>query len=305
MPVRVPNTLPAVEELREENIFVIDENRASTQDIRPLRIAVLNLMPMKLMTETDLLRLLSNSPLQIELDLVLPDDHHWTNTPREHIEEFYKTFDEIKQNNYDGFIVTGAPVEMVNFEDVDYWEQLEEVFEWSKRHVTSTIYICWAALAGLYHNYGIKKYPLPRKLSGVFPHYVVQKNNPLLRGFDDEFYVPHSRHSEARRADIIAEPRLSIIAESPVSGPYIMMARNGREIYVTGHSEYSPTTLDFEYHRDLEKGLNPSIPKNYYQDDDPTKPPMVRWRGHANLLFSNWLNYFVYQETPYNISDIR
>lgn len=305
MPVRIPSTLPAVEELKKENIFVIEEQRASSQDIRPLRIAVLNLMPLKLMTETDLLRLISNTPLQIELDLVLPEGHEWTNTPKEHLEEFYKSFNDIKKNNYDGFIVTGAPVEMQDFETVDYWPQLQEIFDWSRAHVTSTIHICWAALAGLYHHYGIRKHVLAEKLSGVFEHRVLEKSNPLFRGFDDVFYVPHSRHSEVRKEDILKVPDLSIVSESAESGVYIIMARNGREIYITGHSEYSPLTLDYEYHRDLSRGMNPHVPTNYYIDDDPAKGPLVRWRSHANLLFSNWLNYFVYQETPYDIRDIK
>lgn len=305
MPVRIPSTLPAVEELKKENIFVIEEQRASSQDIRPLRIAVLNLMPLKLMTETDLLRLISNTPLQIELDLVLPEGHEWTNTPREHLEEFYKSFNDIKKNNYDGFIVTGAPVEMQDFETVDYWPQLQEIFDWSRTHVTSTIHICWAALAGLYHHYGIHKHVLAEKLSGVFEHRVLEKSNPLFRGFDDVFYVPHSRHSEVRKEDILKVPGLSIVSESAESGVYIIMARNGREIYITGHSEYSPLTLDYEYHRDLSRGMNPHVPTNYYIDDNPAKGPLVRWRSHANLLFSNWLNYFVYQETPYDIRDIK
>lgn len=305
MPVRIPSTLPAVEELKKENIFVIEEQRASSQDIRPLRIAVLNLMPLKLMTETDLLRLISNTPLQIELDLVLPEGHEWTNTPKEHLEEFYKSFNDIKKNNYDGFIVTGAPVEMQDFETVDYWPQLQEIFDWSRTHVTSTIHICWAALAGLYHHYGIRKHVLAEKLSGVFEHRVLEKSNPLFRGFDDVFYVPHSRHSEVRKEDILKVPGLSIVSESAESGVYIIMARNGREIYITGHSEYSPLTLDYEYHRDLSRGMNPHVPTNYYIDDNPAKGPLVRWRSHANLLFSNWLNYFVYQETPYDIRDIK
>lgn len=305
MPVRIPSTLPAVEELKKENIFVIEEQRASSQDIRPLRIAVLNLMPLKLMTETDLLRLISNTPLQIELDLVLPEGHEWTNTPKEHLEEFYKSFNDIKKNNYDGFIVTGAPVEMQDFETVDYWPQLQEIFDWSRTHVTSTIHICWAALAGLYHHYGIHKHVLAEKLSGVFEHRVLEKSNPLFRGFDDVFYVPHSRHSEVRKEDILKVPDLSIVSESAESGVYIIMARNGREIYITGHSEYSPLTLDYEYHRDLSRGMNPHVPTNYYIDDNPAKGPLVRWRSHANLLFSNWLNYFVYQETPYDIRDIK
>lgn len=305
MPVRVPVSLPAVETLREENIFVIDEQRASSQDIRPLRIAILNLMPLKVMTETDLLRLISNTPLQIELDFIDTDSHVSKNTPREHIETFYKKFEEVKHNNYDGLIITGAPVEKVDFEEVDYWDELTEIFEWAKKHVTSTLYICWAALAGLYHHYGIPKYVLERKISGVFKHYIDDELNPIFRGFDDVFYVPHSRFSEVRREDIDKVPALKIIAESNESGIYMVMARGGREFFITGHSEYSPYTLDFEYHRDLEKGMNPDIPQNYYEDNNPENPPIVRWRSHANLLFTNWLNYFVYQETPYDIREIK
>lgn len=305
MPVRVPVSLPAVEALRSENIFVIDEQRASSQDIRPLRIAILNLMPLKIMTETDLLRLISNTPLQIELDFIDTDSHVSKNTPREHIETFYKKFDDIKHNNYDGLIITGAPVEKVAFEDVDYWQELTEIFDWAKKHVTSTLYICWAALAGLYHHYGVPKYVLDRKISGVFKHHIDDELNPIFRGFDDVFYVPHSRYSEVRREDIEKVSELKIIAESDESGIYMVMARGGREFFITGHSEYSPGTLDFEYHRDLEKGINPAIPANYYLNDDPTQQPIVRWRSHANLLFSNWLNYFVYQETPYDIRDIK
>lgn len=294
-----------MEELKKENIFVIDEKRAAAQDIRPLRIAILNLMPLKLMTETDLLRLISNTPLQVELDLVLPSGHEWTNTPKEHLDTFYKSFSEIRDNNYDGFILTGAPVEMVDFEAVDYWQELTEIIDWSRTHVTSTVYICWAAQAGLYHNYGVPKHILPEKISGVFPHTVSDRSNPLFRGFDDVFCVPHSRHSEVRKADILRVPELSIMSESEESGVYIVMARNGREIYITGHSEYSPLTLDFEYRRDTAKGMNPHVPRHYYKDDDPEKGPVVTWRGHANLLFSNWLNYFVYQETPYDIREIK
>lgn len=305
MPVRVPVSLPAVETLRSENIFVIDEQRASSQDIRPLRIAILNLMPLKILTETDLLRLISNTPLQIELDFIDTDSHVSKNTPREHIETFYKKFDDIKHNNYDGLIITGAPVEKVAFEDVDYWQELTEIFDWAKKHVTSTLYICWAALAGLYHHYGVPKYVLDRKISGVFKHHIDDELNPIFRGFDDVFYVPHSRYSEVRREDIEKIDGLKIIAESDESGIYMVMARGGREFFITGHSEYSPGTLDFEYHRDLEKGINPAIPANYYLNDDPTQQPIVRWRSHANLLFSNWLNYFVYQETPYDIRDIK
>ena len=305
MPVRVPVSLPAVETLRSENIFVIDEQRASTQDIRPLRIAILNLMPLKIMTETDLLRLISNTPLQIELDFIDTDSHVSKNTPREHIETFYKKFDDIKHNNYDGLIITGAPVEKVDFEDVDYWQELTEIFAWAKTHVTSTLYICWAALAGLYFHYGIPKYVLDHKISGVFKHRIDDELNPIFRGFDDEFYVPHSRYSEVRKEDIDKVPELKIIAESDDSGIYMVMARGGREFFITGHSEYSPGTLDFEYHRDLEKGINPAIPANYYLNDDPSQQPIVRWRSHANLLFSNWLNYFVYQATPYDIREIK
>ena len=305
MPVRVPVSLPAVETLRSENIFVIDEQRASTQDIRPLRIAILNLMPLKIMTETDLLRLISNTPLQIELDFIDTDSHVSKNTPREHIETFYKKFDDIKHNNYDGLIITGAPVEKVDFEDVDYWQELTEIFAWAKTHVTSTLYICWAALAGLYFHYGIPKYVLDHKISGVFKHRIDDELNPIFRGFDDEFYVPHSRYSEVRKEDIDKVPELKIIAESDDSGIYMVMARGGREFFITGHSEYSPGTLDFEYHRDLEKGINPTIPANYYLNDDPSQQPIVRWRSHANLLFSNWLNYFVYQATPYDIREIK
>ncbi|MCH4155689.1 MAG: homoserine O-succinyltransferase [Muribaculaceae bacterium] len=305
MPVRVPSSLPAVETLRNENIFVIDEQRASSQDIRPLRIAILNLMPLKILTETDLLRLLSNTPLQIELDFIDADSHVCKNTPREHIEAFYKKFDDIKHNNYDGFIITGAPVEKVDFEEVDYWPELSEIFDWAKSHVTSTLYICWAALAGMYYHYGVPKHVLPSKISGVFQHRVYDKQNPIFRGFDDVFYAPHSRHSTVLKEDVLKVPELSIISESDEAGIYMVMARNGREFYIMGHSEYSPMTLDFEYHRDLEKGLNPHIPSHYYPDDDPSRHPIVRWRAHANLLFTNWLNYFVYQETPYDIRNIK
>ncbi|MDE6306295.1 MAG: homoserine O-succinyltransferase [Muribaculaceae bacterium] len=305
MPVNVPISLPAVEALKAENIFVIDEQRASSQDIRPLRIAILNLMPLKIMTETDLLRLLSNTPLQIELDFIDMDSHVSKNTPREHIDMFYKRFDDIRDKNYDGLIITGAPVEKVDFESVDYWSELTGIFRWARTHVTSTLYICWAALAGLYYHYGIPKYVLDRKISGVFPHRILDPQNPIFRGFDDMFYVPHSRFSEVRREDISRVPELRIISESDESGIYIVSARGGREFFITGHSEYSPYTLDFEYRRDLEKGMNPDIPAHYYACDDPCREPVVRWRSHANLLFTNWLNYFVYQATPYDIRDIR
>lgn len=305
MPVRVPDTLPAIEDLKQENIFVIGEKRALSQDIRPLHIAVVNLMPLKQSTETDLLRLLSNTPLQINLDLVLPSGHKWKNTPESHLNQFYKPFETIADKKYDGMIITGAPVETIAFEAVDYWSRLQYIFDWSRSHVTSTVYICWAALAGLYHNYGIQKYPLDKKISGVYSHRVLNAKNPLMRGFDDIFYAPHSRYFEIRKNDILATKGLEILSESDECGVYIVMARNGREIYITGHSEYAPLTLDAEYRRDLKKGLNPDIPRHYYLDDDPQKPPIVRWRSHANLLFSNWLNYFVYQETPYDIWKIK
>ena len=305
MPVRVPDTLPAIEDLKQENIFVIGEKRALSQDIRPLHIAVVNLMPLKQSTETDLLRLLSNTPLQINLDLVLPSGHKWKNTPESHLNQFYKPFETIADKKYDGMIITGAPVETIAFEAVDYWSQLQYIFDWSRSHVTSTVYICWAALAGLYHNYGIQKYPLDKKISGVYSHRVLNAKNPLMRGFDDIFYAPHSRYFEIRKNDILATKGLEILSESDECGVYIVMARNGREIYITGHSEYAPLTLDAEYRRDLKKGSNPDIPRHYYLDDDPQKPPIVRWRSHANLLFSNWLNYFVYQETPYDIWKIK
>lgn len=284
---------------------MIDEQRASSQDIRPLRIGILNLMPLKIMTETDLLRLISNTPLQIELDLIDTSSHVSRNTPREHIEEFYKTFDDIRDQNYDGFIITGAPVEKVKFEEVDYWTELQEIFDWARTHVTSTLYICWAAFAGLYHHYGIDKIVLDRKISGVFPHRINDRKNPIFRGFDDEFFVPHSRFSAVSASDIERVPGLQILSESDESGVYMVMARNGREFFITGHSEYSPGTLDFEYHRDLAKGMNPEIPAHYYRNNNPEEGPVVRWRSHANLLFSNWLNYFVYQETPYDIRQIH
>lgn len=304
MPVKVPESLPAVEQLKNENIFVIGETRAISQDIRPLRIAVLNLMPLKIMTETDLLRLLSNTPLQIELDLVDTGVHTSKNTPEEHIETFYKRFEDIRDSYYDGFIVTGAPVEKLDFEDVDYWIPLTEIFDWARTHVTSTLYICWAAFAAMYHFYGIQKRVLAKKVSGVFAHQLKDPLNPLFRGFDDTFFVPHSRFTTLDAEDVEKVGSLHILSESKQSGIYIVMGRDGREFFVTGHSEYSPMTLDFEYRRDMAKGLSPEVPVNYYQDDDPSKPPVVRWRSHANLLFSNWLNYYVYQMTPFNLPDL-
>lgn len=302
MPVNLPNNFPAVDILRKENIFVMGHTRAESQDIRPLHIAVVNLMPLKIATETDLLRLISNTPLQVEIDFIQMKSHTSKNTSDEHMKMFYKDFDDIKTQNYDGLIITGAPVEKVDFEDVDYWEELCEIIDWSRIHITSTIYICWAAFAGLYHNYGIKKHNIDTKISGVYSHRILDPLNPIFRGFDDEFYVPHSRFTIFRREEIEADERLSIIADSDKAGVYMVMANGGKEFYITGHSEYSPLTLDSEYHRDLDKGMNPSVPENYYVDDDPQKPVIVRWRAHANLLFSNWLNYFVYQITPFDLN---
>ena len=305
MPLTLPDKLPAIELLKKENIFVMDTTRASSQDIRPLRIAVLNLMPLKITTETDLVRLLSNSPLQIELSFMKVKSHTSKNTPIEHMQAFYTDFEEMRQHKYDGFIITGAPVEHLDFEEVGYWEEMTEIFEWARHNVTSTLYICWAAQAGLYHYYGVPKYPLEKKMFGIFKHTVANAELPIFRGFDDEFYVPHSRHTEVRREDIERCPELNILAESEESGVYMVMAREGREIFLTGHSEYSPLTLDTEYRRDLGKGLPIEMPQHYYPNDDPEQPPLVRWRGHANLLFNNWLNYYVYQATPYKLEDIK
>jgi len=305
MPLNIPFTLPAVDVLREENIFVMDSERASSQEIRPLKIVILNLMPVKITTETDLIRLLSNSPLQIEIDFLHMESHTSKNTPIEHLMTFYKRFDEISQSNYDGMIITGAPVELLEFEDVNYWPEITKIFDWAKTHVTSTLYICWAAQAGLYHHYGVPKHPLDAKMFGVFEHVKFENLNPIFRGFDDVFYVPHSRHTEVRAEDIRKVSELTLLSESPESGVYLVMARNGREFFVTGHSEYSPLTLDTEYKRDLAKGLPINMPLNYYRDNDPNNEPLVRWRSHANLLFTNWLNYFVYQETPYDLTKIH
>jgi homoserine O-succinyltransferase len=305
MPLTLPDKLPAIDLLKKENIFVMDTTRATTQDIRPLRIAILNLMPLKITTETDLVRLLSNSPLQIELSFMKVKSHTSKNTPIEHMQAFYTDFENMRDQNYDGFIITGAPVEHLEFEQVGYWEEMTEIFEWARHHVTSTLYICWAAQAGLYHHYGIPKYPLEKKMFGIFKHVVSNPELPIFRGFDDEFYIPHSRHTEIRREDIERRPELSILAESDESGVYMVMAREGREFFLTGHSEYSPLTLDTEYRRDLSKGLPIEMPQHYYRNDDPSQPPLVRWRGHANLLFNNWLNYYVYQATPYRLEDIK
>lgn len=305
MPLNISHNLPAVDVLRNENIFVMDSERASHQEIRPLKIVILNLMPLKVTTETDLIRLLSNSPLQIEIDFLHMETHCSKNTPIEHLTAFYKTFGEIRKSKYDGMIITGAPVEQMPFEEVNYWGEITEIFEWSKTNVTSTFYICWAAQAGLYYHYSVPKYPLDKKIFGVFEHYNYNPQNPIFRGFDDIFYVPQSRHTEVRAEDILKIDALTLLSESPDSGVYMVMARNGREFYITGHSEYSPNTLDDEYKRDLAKNLPIDIPRNYYRNNDPSLDPLVRWRSHANLLFSNWLNYFVYQETPYDLNKIE
>lgn len=304
MPVNVPDKLPAIDILKKENIFVMDESRALHQDIRPLKIIILNLMPIKITTETDLLRLLSNSPLQIEIEFMKIKGHKPKNTPMEHMEQFYKNFDELNSRKYDGLIVTGAPVELLSFEDVTYWDELKEIFEWARYNVYSTLFICWAAQAALNHYYGIKKHELPGKLFGVFKHTHPNTHLPILRGFDDIFFIPHSRYTEVRAEDIEKVEGLQIIATSEKAGVAIVQAKNGRELYLTGHSEYSRNTLDKEYRRDLAKQIPITIPENYYPDNDPSKTPVMQWGSTANLLFSNWLNYYVYQETPYNLDEI-
>lgn len=305
MPLRLPDRLPAIEFLKDENIFVLGNSRADSQDIRPLRIVILNLMPLKITTETDLIRLLSNSPLQIEVHLMKVKAHTSKNTPVEHMKAFYRDFDLMRNEKFDGMIITGAPVEHLDYEEVTYWDEITEIFDWARTHVTSTMYICWAAQAGLFYYYGVPKYPLPQKMFGIFPQRPLDTQLPIFRGFDDVFYMPHSRHTELRREDILRVPELTLIAESEMSGVSMVMARGGREIYVTGHSEYSPLTLDTEYRRDLTKGLPIQMPYNYYEKDDPSRPPLVTWRAHGNLLFTNWLNYYVYQETPYNLDEIH
>ena len=304
MPINIPNSLPARKQLESENIFVMTEKRALKQDIRPLHLVILNLMPKKIVTETQLLRRLGTSPLQVKIDLMCTSSHQSKNTPEEHLLAFYSTFEQLKENKYDGMIITGAPVEHLEFEQVDYWEELCEIMKWSLTNVTSTLHICWGAQAGLYYHYGIQKYPLKEKLFGVYEHRVVRKNTKLLRGFDEYFYAPHSRHTENRREDIKAVPELKIMADSSEAGPYIIQRNGGKHIFVTGHSEYDAQTLHEEYMRDLDKGLAIQIPKNYYPGDNPKNPPRVTWRSHSHLLFSNWLNYYVYQTTPYDIERI-
>lgn len=305
MPIKVQDSLPATKQLRAENIFVMSEKKALHQDIRPLKIAIVNLMPTKITTETQLLRLLSNSPLQVEIDLLTMRSHKSKNTPDNHLKAFYKSFEDIKGSKYDGMIITGAPVENLDFSEVDYWDELREIMEWSKTHVTSTLHICWAAQAGLFYHYGIPKYSLPKKCSGVYRHRVRRSTAKIVRGFDSEFYAPHSRYTEVRAEDIKKIKDLEILADSDEAGVYIVFSKGGRRVFVTGHAEYDANTLAEEYRRDLEKGISPDIPAHYFRDDNPKKPPIVRWRSHASLLFSNWLNYFVYQATPYDIERIK
>ena len=302
MPIKIPDALPAKEILQKENIFTMDESIAFRQDIRPLRFVILNLMPTKEITETQILRLLGNSPLQIEFVLLHPKSHVSKNTSAEHLATFYKTFDDVRNEYFDGMIITGAPVEHLEFEEVTYWEELKTIMNWAKERVTSIFYICWAAQAGLYHHFGIPKYSLPQKVFGVYPHYITKQNVKLLRGYDELFYVPQSRHTEVRREDIVKVPELEILSESDESGVYIVATKDGKHIFVTGHSEYDPLTLKAEYDRDVAKGMDVCIPKNYYPNNDPAQMPRSQWRAHASLLFSNWLNYYVYQETPFEWS---
>lgn len=304
MPVKIPDNLPAIELLKEENIFVMSEFRADIQDIRPMRVLILNLMPIKITTETDFVRLLSNNPLQVEVEFLRLDSHTSKNTSEEHLEQFYKGFSAVKNNYYDGMIITGAPVELLKFEEVNYWEEATKIFDWARTHVTSTLYICWASQAALYHFYGVQKMPLEEKLFGVFKHTATEKGYPLFRGFDDEFFIPHSRFTTILKSEIEDKKEVTILSESEDAGIAIASSRGGREFYLTGHSEYAPLTLHTEYQRDMDKGLEVAIPQNYYRGDDPRNAPLVCWTGHANLLFNNWLNYFVYQETPFDLKDV-
>jgi len=306
VPIKIPNNLPATKILEGENIFVMDSDRAYSQDIRPLRLLILNLMPIKQVTETQLLRLLGNTPLQVEVDFIYTESYVPTHTTTDYLTEFYGTFAEVRHKKYDGFIITGAPVEQMPFEDVAYWEEVAEIMEWSKSHAYSTFHICWGAQAGLYYHYGIKKYDVAPKIFGVYKHHLCVENERLFRGFDDEFYVPHSRHTEVRKKDIERIPELTIMAESDEeAGVYAIANLKKRQFFITGHAEYDPLSLKAEYDRDMAAGMpNVNVPLNYYPDDDPTKPPIVRWRSVANLLFANWLNYYVYQETPYELDTL-
>ncbi|WP_315350739.1 homoserine O-succinyltransferase [Segatella oris] len=305
MPLRLPDRLPAIDILKRENIFVMDETRAHSQEIRPLRIVILNLMPLKITTETDLVRLLSNTPLQLDICFMKLKSHTPKNTPVEHMMMFYKDFNELSKQKFDGMIITGAPIETMDYEDVEYWSEIQDIFNWARTHVTSTMYLCWGAMAGLYHFYGIPKYPLKKKMFGIYRQYTLAPTLPIFRGFDDSFTMPQSRHTEVRREDIEAHPELEIIAESPESGVSIVMARGGREFFITGHLEYAPDTLDREYRRDRDTRDDVEQPVNYYKNDNPAEAPMVSWRAHANLFYNNWINYYVYQTTPYNIEDIK
>ncbi|MBR3472331.1 MAG: homoserine O-succinyltransferase [Prevotella sp.] len=305
MPLRIPDKLPAIELLKRENIFVMDEARAHSQDIRPLRIVILNLMPLKITTETDLIRLLSNTPLQLDITFMKLKSHTSKNTPIEHMMMFYRSFDDLRREKFDGMIITGAPVESIPFEEVTYWDEMKDIMDWARTHVMSTMYICWAAQAGLYYHYGIPKHPLEKKLFGIFRQQTLHRPLPIFRGFDDEFFMPHSRHATISRDDVVNNKNLTLIAEGEESGVSMVMAREGREFFITGHLEYAPDTLDKEYRRDLGKRDDVEMPQNYYRDNDARKSPMVTWRAHANLLFSNWINYYVYQTTPYNIEEIE
>lgn len=305
MPLRLPDKLPAIELLKRENIFVMDNTRATTQDIRPLKIVILNLMPLKITTETDLIRLLSNTPLQMEVSFMKLKSHTPKNTPIEHMMMFYRDFEKMRDEKFDGMIITGAPVEQMDFEDVNYWDEITTIFDWARNHVTSTLYICWAAQAGLYYHYGIPKYPLEKKMFGVFRQHTLCPHLPIFRGFDDVFYMPHSRHTEVRKEDILANPELTLIADSPENGVSMVMARGGREFFITGHMEYASNTLDNEYKRDKDIRDDVDMPVNYYRDNNPDNEPLVTWRAHANLLYHNWINYYIYQETPYDISQIK
>lgn len=305
MPIRIPKNLPAFETLSNENIFVMSDTRADTQDIRVLKIIILNLMPKKIETETQIMRLLSNTPIQVDVELMHVKSHKAKNTSANHLSSFYCTFDEVKERRYDGLIITGAPVEQLHFEDVDYWQELCEIMEWSKSNVFSTMHICWGAQAGLYYHFGVPKYPLDKKMFGVFPHDIVRANSQLLNGFDEKFCVPHSRHTEVREADILKVPQLEILAKSDISGIHAVANRNGRQYFIMGHSEYDRYTLADEYFRDVNKGLDIQVPYNYFPNDDPSQEPVFKWRCHANLMYSNWLNYCVYQRTPFNLNDLK
>jgi homoserine O-succinyltransferase len=304
MPLRLPDKLPAIDLLKKENIFVMDDTRATSQDIRPLKIVILNLMPLKITTETDLIRLLSNTPLQMDISFMKLKSHTPKNTPIEHMLMFYKDFDQMADEKFDGMIITGAPVENYEYEDVTYWNEITQIFNWAKTHVTSTLYICWAAQAGLYFHYGIPKYSLKKKMFGIFQQKPIEPQLPIFRGFDDMFYMPHSRHTELKESDILANPNLKLIANSPEAGVSIVMARGGREFFITGHLEYAPNTLDKEYKRDKDIRDDVDLPINYYRDNNPDNEPVVTWRAHANLFYNNWINYYVYQETPYDINKI-